>query len=114
MLGNAVRADETVTFQYAKVGHYVYPGADYCGKLTVHTIGYDEGCQILRGMKLFVSEALADKIVIGKKERNTNKGSCGRLLLTCGSKGMAGAAVSVSYTHLVRQGRRSRKERLKE
>lgn len=93
VLETAVRANETVTFQYAKVDHYIYPGADYAGKLTVQTIGYDKGCPILDGINLFVSEQNDEKLVIGKKERNTNKGSFGRLLLICGSKGMAGAAV---------------------
>jgi NAD(P)H-hydrate epimerase len=43
VLGCAVRADETVTFQCAKPGHLLYPGRAMTGKLTLKEIGTDEG-----------------------------------------------------------------------
>ena len=39
VLGCAVRADVTVTFQWAKYGHFLYPGAELCGRLVTAEIG---------------------------------------------------------------------------
>ncbi len=35
----AVKADETVTFNLAKLGHLLYPGCQYTGKLTIRDVG---------------------------------------------------------------------------
>ena len=42
VLGIGFRADETVTFGFAKVGQLLYPGAGYCGNLRVAQMGIDE------------------------------------------------------------------------
>jgi NAD(P)H-hydrate epimerase len=34
----AVKADETVTFSYMKVGHVIMPGKSYCGKISVEEV----------------------------------------------------------------------------
>lgn len=47
ILGCAVRADETVTFGFLKRGQLLYPGCEYCGKITLADIGITErGLQI--------------------------------------------------------------------
>lgn len=83
---DAVHADATVTFQYAKPGHYLFPGAAHCGKLTVQTIGLDDGAALPELYHLEEYERLA-------RNRNANKGSFGKLCIVAGSRGMAGAAV---------------------
>jgi NAD(P)H-hydrate epimerase len=40
IMGNAVKADYTVTFGYQKKGLLLYPGADYAGKVKVSDIGF--------------------------------------------------------------------------
>ncbi|MDL2237284.1 NAD(P)H-hydrate epimerase, partial [Christensenellaceae bacterium OttesenSCG-928-K19] len=89
----AVRADITVTFQYPKMGHFLFPGREYCGELIVVPIGVDEGCEVLQEAKVCVYESQDEDICIGRRASNTNKGDYGRLMLIAGSKGMAGAAV---------------------
>ena len=39
VLGTAFKADVTVTFGAAKIGHYIWPGRGHCGEITVVPIG---------------------------------------------------------------------------
>lgn len=93
VLGIAVKADETVTFQYPKVGHFIYPGADYKGVLSVHAIGVDTGCEALGETDCLVCENEDKDIFVEKRARNTNKGDYGQAAIIGGSYGMAGAAM---------------------
>ena len=47
ILGCAVKADLTVTFAYGKAGLFLYPGADYAGKIVIADIGIYAKSQIL-------------------------------------------------------------------
>lgn len=82
--GEAVSADITVTFQYPKPAHFLFPGREKTGKLIVAKIGVDEG----------VSTNIyhLDNYTLQKRPKNTNKGSFGALNILAGSRGMAGAA----------------------
>lgn len=80
----AVRADETVTFQYPKYGHYVVPGRLFTGKLTVAPIGI---CRGTEGKAFHV-----DFAKLPKRAADANKGTYGRLAIIAGQRGMAGAA----------------------
>lgn len=93
ILGTCVNADETVTFQYAKQGHYLYPGKSKCGKLKVVTIGVDDNAPIFDGEELCVYEYGDDGLALSPRKENSNKGDFGRLMIIAGSVGMAGAAV---------------------
>ncbi|MBE5759354.1 MAG: NAD(P)H-hydrate dehydratase [Clostridiales bacterium] len=82
---NAVRAYKTITFQYRKPAHILYPGAEMCGEVVVCPIGLDGDQE--------ADMYYVDTLVMPKRKRNTHKGSYGSLALVVGSKGMAGAAV---------------------
>ena len=91
VMGCAVKADETVAFAYYKPGHLVYPGAEYCGKVSVEEIGISH---------LFIEDAYkADTFTmerdilpyLPKRPRNGNKGTFGRVLIVAGSSAMYGA-----------------------
>ncbi len=82
----AVKADCTVTFQYAKPGHLLYPGRAHTGRLVVTKIGVDEGRPPLE-------MSWADEYSLPKRDSMANKGNFGRLGIIAGSQGMAGAAI---------------------
>lgn len=93
VMGCAVRADVTVTFAYAKAGHYFYPGKEYTKELRICPIGiFKEAAEdILPSYETFTKEE-------GKKQlpiRNAagNKGTFGKVLLFAGSVNMCGAAI---------------------
>lgn len=81
----AVHADVTVTFQFPKPGHYLFPGREHTGKLVIAPIGpaLDPHTHCFH----------ADNCQLPSRSPNTNKGDYGRLLIVAGSKGMSGAAV---------------------
>ncbi|MFA5676373.1 MAG: NAD(P)H-hydrate dehydratase [Christensenellales bacterium] len=85
--GVAVKANETVTFQYPKPGHFLYPGRAHTGKLTVKEIGVADGFQL---GEMF---ALTDDVTLPRRGADTHKGSFGRLACVVGSQGMSGAGI---------------------
>ncbi len=96
VMGEAVHAHATVTFQYPKIGHYLYPGRDYRGELAVAKIGVDMGCPVVDRLDVRVITQKDCGITLPARHPNTNKGDYGRLLIVAGSTGMAGAAVLCS------------------
>lgn len=90
--GDAVRADETVTFGFRKRGLVMYPGCEYAGKVTVADIGISKVSFLgaLPGMILCDEHA---RELLPKRQPDGNKGTFGKVLLIAGSHNMAGAAV---------------------
>lgn len=86
VLGCAVRADETVTFQCAKPGHFLYPGRELTGRLTVKEIGTSEGFEIS-------SMSAVDELTLTARRNDTHKGSYGKLAIVAGSQGFSGAGL---------------------
>ncbi len=91
VLGCAVKADLTVTFALAKLGHVLLPGEDYAGRLLVVDIGIPvevaasaEACEFL--------DVAAIKPLLRKRERSAHKGRFGHCLVVAGSIGKTGAA----------------------
>lgn len=93
VMGEAVRADLTVTFGYGKAGHYFYPGREYTGELLVRDIGLSreglKGC----APSYFTFSRGEIKELLPKREPSGNKGSFGKVLVLAGSVNMCGAAV---------------------
>lgn len=89
VLSCAVRADVTVTFQWAKYGHFLYPAPHYVGKPVIADIGIPDpetgfDAQIL-------TDAQAESLK-PHRSREAYKNQFGHALLCAGSEGMAGAA----------------------
>lgn len=92
ILGCAVRADLTVTFAAAKVGHVVYPGAGLIGELAVADIGIPAVLAHAAGSgHLLVEEANASRL-LPPRPVTGHKGTFGHLLVVAGSAGKTGAA----------------------
>ena len=87
VLGTAVLANETVTFQFAKPGHFLFPGREHTGRLTVKEIGAAEGFDIGN------IRAVDGGLHLEKRRPDSHKGSYGRLACVAGSAGFSGAAI---------------------
>ena len=91
VLGNAVKANVTVTFHKAKTG--LYGAKKYVGELIVRDIGLPEEMEKLAG---------PGDVFLAKKPRtaSAHKGDFGRLLVIGGSKVFSGAPALVSLAAL--------------
>ncbi len=91
VLGSAIRANLTVTFALAKVGHVLYPGAEFTGKLIVVDIGIP--AELTSGTDVFEFLDI-DSIspMLRRRELQSHKGSNGHVFIVAGSTGKTGAA----------------------
>lgn len=90
ILGEAVRADCTVTFAFYKTGCLLYPGASFCGRLLLEDVGiypmdkpYDPDIRLLEKQDLMLRK---------KRDPVGNKGTFGKELLIVGNEEIYGAA----------------------
>lgn len=92
VMGNAVKADLTVTFEYGKRGLALFPGAEYAGECVIRRIGIAPQGLDRIAPKAFTldPEALND---LPARPAASNKGTFGRVLIAAGSENMAGAAL---------------------
>jgi len=91
IMGAAVRASLTVTFGFAKFGHFSYPGGELCGELEVADIGFAPGAvdEIApRGRWL---EKADIQPLIRPRSANSHKGLFGHTLVIAGARGKGGA-----------------------
>lgn len=91
VMGVAFRADITVTFGFAKIGHMLYPGAELSGKVVVKDIGIDEKSLFEICPRAGMLEK-SDLSLLPVRSPRSNKGSYGKILILAGSHNMAGAA----------------------
>ena len=91
ILGDAVRADLTVTFSMAKIGHFAEPGCTCCGKLRVADIGIPS--ELLKAAETDVFALGAEDIYLPVRPKISHKGDYGKLLIIGGSVGYTGAPV---------------------
>jgi len=91
ILGTAVRADITVTFAVAKLGHLLYPGAEHAGELLVTDIGIPaELAESFPSVEFF--DASAATALLRSRKPVAHKGDNGHSLIIAGSIGKSGAA----------------------
>ena len=92
VLGEAVRADMTVTFTAAKPGLYLDQGRVYSGQVRVIDIGLpdDLTAPLLTEGDLW---AVKGPDTLPRRPRTAHKGDFGKLFLLCGSVGFTGAPV---------------------
>lgn len=101
VLGQCIRATETVTFHRPKPGLFLGQGLEWSGRVTVADIGllpaWDDADGLLVGQPWEVEGLLP------RRRRIAHKGDHGRVALLCGSAGMAGAA-AIAATAALRSG----------
>jgi len=89
----AVKADVTVTFGLAKLGHFLGEGPIYTGRLVVDQISIPEN--VINEEKVF-AYLLTDEVIkplIPVRHPQGHKGTHGRAVLIGGSVGMSGAVM---------------------
>ncbi|NPA40174.1 MAG: NAD(P)H-hydrate dehydratase [Thermodesulfobacteria bacterium] len=91
VLGVAVKADFTVTFEYPKLGHYFYPGKEFCGELKVVKISFPlRYVEEFAPKRFFLDESYGKK-VLKKRCGYVHKGTFGHVAVLAGSRGKSGA-----------------------
>ena len=94
IMGCAVKADLTITFEYCKYGHFMHPGKSYCGRTEYHDIGLLHR-NVVKGLGLtadfFTNQDIA--LLLPRRFDNSNKGSYGHQLIVAGCRHMPGAAI---------------------
>ena len=90
VLGIAVKADVTVTFGYQKVGCLLFPGSECAGRVFVEDIGFAAGGLEEAPTRFYFDEEPGALLPI--RQKNSNKGTYGKVLVIAGSKNMSGAA----------------------
>lgn len=90
VLGQAVRADCTVTFSMAKPGHFAEPGCVYRGELWIEDIGVP--ADLLQQAGCGVYAIHGEDLALPKRKKISHKGDYGKLLIAAGSVGYTGAA----------------------
>jgi NAD(P)H-hydrate epimerase len=102
-IGDAVRADLTVTFTRPKPANVLPPASDFSGILDVADIGSPRSLIAESGTKLFLVER-SDAVAWLKRTRylpGSYKNSHGQALVIAGSRNMTGAAVLSSDAAMV-------------
>lgn len=97
-LGEAVEADITISFEHAKLGHFLADGPELTGELIIPSIGIPD--DLLTGKEALRVEFDDLAPIRAPRRRNTHKGTYGHLLLIAGSRGMAGAAMIAAMAAL--------------
>jgi NAD(P)H-hydrate epimerase len=91
--GVSIKAAATATFAFAKIGHVLYPGNEYTGRLRVIDIGIPPFTARDQNIRFQVLEKKAIRDLFSARPFNSHKGSFGHLLILAGSPGKTGAAV---------------------
>lgn len=96
----AFRAQVTVAFTVEKPAHHSYPAKEFCGQVIVRPVGIPAGLveEAPTAIQLTGPELLGP--LFPPPDIQANKGTQGRLLLVCGSYGMAGACVMAARAAL--------------
>ena len=93
VMGCAVRADMTVAFEFAKAGHYFFPGREFAGELVVCGIGISHKALKEKEPSYITANRTDLFKLLPKRKPYGNKGTFGKVLLFAGNKEMCGAAV---------------------
>ncbi len=91
----AVKAQVTVTFDFYKLGQFVYPGCEYCGEVICKNAGIEPAPDWAEAPAFFLEDEDIQKLLPKRKARS-NKGTYGKALIIAGCEAMPGAAMLCS------------------
>ena len=93
VMGEAVYAHKTISFDSPKCGNIMFPGADYNGELVIKPIGIPREIHEKMNLNYHLIDAELVSDGIPRRARNSHKGTYGKAKVIAGSTGMAGAAI---------------------
>lgn len=96
----AFRADVTVTFTGKKPANVSYPAKEFCGETVVRQVGVPAALVEGAETRVFETDSRFPRQWLPQPDAQANKGDMGKLLLVCGSWGMAGACVMAAQAAL--------------
>jgi hydroxyethylthiazole kinase-like uncharacterized protein yjeF len=96
IMGTAVKANYTITFGLPKRGLFIYPGADFTGKLYISHISYPPSLYNSEDIKVQINIP----IKIPERENDTHKGNFGKALFVSGGGNYLGAPYFSSMAFL--------------
>ncbi|HZJ82785.1 MAG TPA: NAD(P)H-hydrate dehydratase [Clostridia bacterium] len=100
IMGIGIKASHTVSFEFAKRGHLLYPGRGYTGKTRVVKIGLPTDSGTAIGAKAFTLDDKAISSYLKRRPADGHKGTFGKVGVIAGSVGMTGAAYLTSMAAL--------------
>lgn len=92
--GNCIKADYTFTLGLAKLGLFIYPGAEYAGKIKLLDLGFPLERYVDSPYNL-IDESIV-RGTITPRRPDTHKGSYGRVGIVAGSYRYPGASILVT------------------
>ncbi|MFQ6102704.1 MAG: NAD(P)H-hydrate dehydratase [Candidatus Glassbacteria bacterium] len=101
LMGDAFRADLTVTFGLPKRGHFLFPGREYCGQLSIVDIGIPKKVIDESSISAAVVEWEDAHYFLPERPPDAHKGTCGTVLIISGSVGFTGAAALAGQAALL-------------
>lgn len=99
--GPAIKADQTITFSCAKLGHFLPPGAFNTKELIVKDIGINTPPDELN---TFFTDLNKARSLMPPRQRDINKKSAGSVLVIGGSEQYSGAVVMAASSAILRAG----------
>ncbi len=96
----AFRAHLTVAFTGEKLAHRCYPAMEYCGETVLCQVGIPPQLLAEASANARLTGPDLAAPLLAPPHTQTNKGNQGRLLLVCGSYGMAGACIMAARAAL--------------
>ncbi len=91
VLGCAVRADATITFEHIKIGMLMGIGYEYSGQVIIANIGFPKTAVDFVEPKLYTYEETDIEKLLPYRKSDSHKGSYGKISVIGGCKNMAGA-----------------------
>ena len=93
IMSDAVIADLTISFAFAKIGQVTFPGARHVGELVIADIGIPKQVVYEADAECRLIDAEEARHLLPIRTMDGHKGTFGHLLILAGSTGKCGAAV---------------------
>lgn len=93
VLGEAVRADHTVTMGYPKLGMLFYPGRSYVGELQVADLQFPDEVLQVHSLGIYLLDTREAARRFPQRPPDGHKYTCGTLTLVSGSRQYTGATL---------------------